>query len=48
MALTNKELKGDLLFAADIEYDGSLHELAGYDEEGGGWTEAPDIIGDIL
>jgi hypothetical protein len=38
----------DLLFTADIENDWTLHELAGNDEEGGGWTEAPGIFRNVL
>ncbi len=37
-----------LLFAADIENDWTLHELAGNDEEGGGRTETPGIFGNVL
>ncbi len=38
----------DLLFTADIENDWTLHELAGNDEEGGGWTEAPGVFRNVL
>jgi hypothetical protein len=38
----------DLLFPADIENDWTLHELAGNDEEGGGWTEAPGVFRNVL
>jgi hypothetical protein len=38
----------DLLFTADIENYWTLHELAGNDEEGGGWTEAPGVFQNVL
>jgi hypothetical protein len=38
----------DLLLAADIENDWTLHELAGNDEEGGGRTETPGVFRNVL
>jgi hypothetical protein len=38
----------DLLFTANIENDWTLHELAGNDEEGGGWTEASGVFRNVL
>ncbi len=38
----------DLLFAAHVENDWTLHELAGNDEEGGGRTEAPGVFRNVL